>query len=588
MSGYALRKKTMKKLMIGSILVMLLLASVSCNGGGDDSSSQKPVRTNLEELLPPTKLVEDNGCLRTEYLDKSFLLILPDGFSVGADEEGTLIIDGDGQTVAHVGDTIQVGGGEVSAGVVRDVTGGRMPGDCQGPYYLVGNFHDVSSPPPESERPEKFAELAEKYKDDPAMFEAAVYAEHYGITLEEAVRRLELQNTGGIGELDAELSSKEAETFAGLWIEHQPEYRVVIVFTENGEETIKKYVEEDSPLADIIELRTFETTYEELKAAQLEAGQLLGELGLSVSSSVNIKENQVEVYVTDSKLFYNTLQEADAQLPEYVVVIITYEPLDEISFDINPDPSVNFPQLKMASGSYMMAQMMGDLVLGDGYLRVGGTLIIWQPDYFVHNNEGTIEILDRDGTVVGRVGEEIYMGGGEWGTRPADELLKEPLPEDIAGPFWIQGLGTRLNLNFSSDLFSLEVITSGEDEVYFLKRKPLLDEMARQEITLTGSWLVSYDGVLIKYPHIRVEAKPEENKGTARYTTFWPSDYNARINNSVFEILDASGSVVLRDGEEAELSGRVIYGYTPQLNDELPGGYSGPYLIVDSLSGGKN
>ncbi|MBA7558701.1 hypothetical protein ES708_00308 [subsurface metagenome] len=243
-----------------------------------------------------------------------------------------------------------------------------------------------------------------------------------------------------IGPLGAELERQEMGTFAGLWIEHEPEFRVVIAFTENGEETIKKYVEEDSPLADEIELRTFEATYEELKAAQREAGQLLDELGLFVSSDINIKENQAKVYVTDSKLFYKTLQEADAQLPDHVVAIIVYEPLYEIPFDINPDPSVCFPQLKMRSGEFMESLMTGELILEDCYLHVDQELIIWQPDYFVNNNDGVIEILDRNGEAVARVGERVSMGGGE--IEPIDyinKLLKEPLPADSKGPYWLMG-----------------------------------------------------------------------------------------------------------------------------------------------------
>ena len=94
----------------------------------------------------------------------------------------------------------------------------------------------------------------------------------------------------------------------------------------------------------------------------------------------------------------------------------------------------------------MEALLTGELELVDGYLRVNESIIIWQPDYFVHNNNGTIEIWDRDGVVVGRVGKEIYMGGGSAGTiEQINPTLKEPLPTDIEGPFWLQGGGTRLN-----------------------------------------------------------------------------------------------------------------------------------------------
>lgn len=84
--------------------------------------------------------------------------------------------------------------------------------------------------------------------------------------------------------------------------------------------------------------------------------------------------------------------------------------------------------------------MTGELILEDCYLRVDDELIIWQPDYFVNNNEGTIEILDRNGDVVARVGEEVCMGGGEIKSiEHINKLLKEPLPQDCEGPYWLMG-----------------------------------------------------------------------------------------------------------------------------------------------------
>ena len=120
--------------------------------------------------------------------------------------------------------------------------------------------------------------------------------------------------------------------------------------------------------------------------------------------------------------------------------------LDEIPFEINPDPSVCFPQLKTDNGEYMEAQLFGEMVRDGCYLRIDNELIIWRPGYFVNNNEGTIEILDRNGEVVAREGEDVYMSGGE--IQPLEwvnTLIKEPLPQDCEGPFWLQGEVTRLD-----------------------------------------------------------------------------------------------------------------------------------------------
>lgn len=332
-----------------------------------------------------------------------------------------------------------------------------------------------------------------------------------------------------------------------------------------------------------------EPTYEELQAAQQEAGQLLEELGLFCDSDINIRENRVEVYVTDSRLFNETLRKANAQLPAHVVAIVIYEPLYEIPFEINPDPSVHLPQLKMRSGSFMEAQLFGELALEDGYLRVDGTLIIWQPDYFVHNNEGTIEILDRNGKVVGRVGEEIYMGGGEIKSWLINSLIKEPLPQCCEGPFWLQGEGTRLSLNFSSDLFSLEIITCGDSEYYFMKKKPPLEELTGSKITVTGKLIASRKD-LFKCPYISVYTTSEKNK-TVQYTPIWPSDYQARVKDEVLEIIDGDGQVIVRDGEEVTLEGRRLGGIKTeipkQLNEELPAECYRTYFIVNRILGSE-
>ena len=274
--------------------------------------------------------------------------------------------------------------------------------------------------------------------------DAETMAEDLGISVDEAIRRLKLQDP--IGTLGAELERLEADTFAGLWIQHEPEYRIVVAFTHNGEETIQPYIENTS-LANLIEVRTAEATYEELKAAQQKAHRLLDELGLSLASGINIKENQAELYVTDRPLFDATLQEANIQLPDHVEVITIYEPLgDDIPFAVTPVPTIHFPQLRTRSATFMEALLVGKLIVKDGCLRVSasdrdrGHLIIWQPDYFLNSNEGVIEILDRRGEAVARVGEEIRMGGGEVPlTANLKRQLREPLPEQCEGPYWLMG-----------------------------------------------------------------------------------------------------------------------------------------------------
>jgi hypothetical protein len=272
--------------------------------------------------------------------------------------------------------------------------------------------------------------------------DAASMAEDLGIAVDEAIRRFQLQEA--VGPLGAQLEANEADTFAGLWLQQEPEFRVVVAFTRDGQATMQPYLE-GNPIAEVVEIRTAEATLAELKSAQTAASSLLAELDIPAASGINVQANQVELYITDEALFAAALQGANEQLPEHVVTIVTYEPLgDELPFPVTPEPTVYFPQLKARSASFMGALLVGELVVTDGCLRLQSEddqshLVIWQTDYFLNNNQGTLEILDREGQVVARVGEPIQLGGGEIPSAVDDDQLQAPMPASCTGPYWLMG-----------------------------------------------------------------------------------------------------------------------------------------------------
>ena len=154
--------------------------------------------------------------------------------------------------------------------------------------------------------------------------DAQAFAEDLGVSLEEASRRLNLQDE--IGELGAALEANEAETFAGLWIQHEPEYRVVVAFVgEDGEETMRPYLQTYPQLSDVIEIRTVQYTLTELLAAQQEAFDIVGQLEpISIAGGVDVMENRVYLTVGNPELFLQAVAEAGSQLPPMVFV----EPID--------------------------------------------------------------------------------------------------------------------------------------------------------------------------------------------------------------------------------------------------------------------
>ena len=139
--------------------------------------------------------------------------------------------------------------------------------------------------------------------------DAQLYAEHMGVSIDEALRRFRIQELAG--ELDAKLSASEAPTFAGLWLEHAPQFQVVVQFTRDSEQTIKPYLV-DHELAGVIALRSAKVTLVDLQRAQAEAHTLTRSWGIQAESGINVQENRTELYVSHREQLERTLHEKAA------------------------------------------------------------------------------------------------------------------------------------------------------------------------------------------------------------------------------------------------------------------------------------
>jgi len=279
------------------------------------------------------KLSAADGCLRVNDgdSDTSYLLVWPpDQHTVSVEKDTVQIVDRlKGKTVVwHIGELVRLGGGEVpSIEYLDERLRQKLPANCPGPYWVVGSVTSSVEPTEESAVP-SLTQSAEEATPVILTAEEALrrdsqeYASHFGVDLDEAVHRLKLQRPAG--DLGAELAAKERDTFAGLWIQHTPEFRIIVQFSHDGEETIRAYIE-NGPLADIVEVRTANVSLAELEAAQAAAGLAIRELGIPVNSGINVFENRVELYVTERARFDAALREANIQLPDYVKVITVGE-----------------------------------------------------------------------------------------------------------------------------------------------------------------------------------------------------------------------------------------------------------------------
>lgn len=149
--------------------------------------------------------------------------------------------------------------------------------------------------------------------------DAAAYAAQVGVSVDEALRRLDLQQLAG--ELEAALAAEESATFAGLFIDDKQQYRIVVLFTDNkkSEERLRARVA-GGPLEGLIEVRSARFSLADLEKKQKDARGKTQNAGVEQNSDINIFDNKVELYVTDPEKLKAKLKANKAELPEGVEI----------------------------------------------------------------------------------------------------------------------------------------------------------------------------------------------------------------------------------------------------------------------------
>lgn len=140
----------------------------------------------------------------------------------------------------------------------------------------------------------------------------------FGTTLDEAQHRLDLQIE--IGDLDQRLAASEAGTFAGLWIQHEPDFKVITKFTDDGESTIRPYISEGN-LEDLVDVGKASSTLASLRSAQTAAIEKAMSLSAVFESGINVFDNRVEIYTLDREALKSVLDGAGLTLSNKVNIV---------------------------------------------------------------------------------------------------------------------------------------------------------------------------------------------------------------------------------------------------------------------------
>ena len=111
-----------------------------------------------------------------------------------------------------------------------------------------------------------------------------------------------------------------------------------------------------------------------------------------------------------------------------------------------PGSTLFFPRQKSVKGprAVMTALNGGELILDGDCLRVGrmndryaDPAIVWPAGFTPHIEDGVVQVRDGAGRTIARVGDELYMGGGEVSASFVSELYYPGKSEKCPGKFWI-------------------------------------------------------------------------------------------------------------------------------------------------------
>jgi hypothetical protein len=432
------------------------------------------------------------------------------------------------------------------------------------------------------------AEVPATTSSDP--FEDAIakdahwYAERFGVSHEEAVRRLRWQ--GAIGELDSALRG-ERRTFAGLWIEHEPVYQIVVAFTvADGSEILQPYLT-GKPYAGYITIRQHRYTLAELEAAQREAIAIVNQLAIPTSGGVDVQNNRATLVVGNPDLLLAEIEAAGLSLPDPVAVL----PLDPDNLSVTnhsrveqylgPDgQTIYFPH-QAPSLVYHDGDAHGRLVLDDtGCLRLqpaqdgeAAPLVIWPHDYHLRlaENNGAdngIEILDGRNTVVASTLETDIVS---WGGSHTTSFSGPDMPIDACpGPYWLLAP------------ISMRALESYDNTLTARSDEPITILVPKIPTPGEGETLVyptaQIHGTLIQEgPCLRL--KQNKENGTT-YLIIWPPDYYYEERNGTIMIVNGRNQIRATVGEMVELGGGHMPGsIAAELDPTVKEYCPGPYLF---------
>ena len=204
---------------------------------------------------------------------------------------------------------------------------------------------------------------------------------------------------------------------------------------------------------------------------------------------------------------------------------------------------------------FLAASGFGELVLGGPCLRIKGRYsditIIWPPGFAPHVEDGVVQVRNGAGQIIARVGDEIAGGGGYFESRH----------KECPGEAF--------------HIHSIKVLPDAQ--VYF----PQWDEEIKTgQVVKPRTGELALDGKCLVLRNILEGDVPNDT------LLFWPETYGLNVHDGAVEVLDATGRIVARVGDEVQVNAfDVTYDQAIEHGglEEITPGCWAPYWAVEEV-----
>ena len=231
------------------------------------------------------------------------------------------------------------------------------------------------------------------------------------------------------------------------------------------------------------------------------------------------------------------------------------------------DGQVQFPQHPDGKRTYTSAlpeHIEGRLQVDRGciYIR-NGTIPVWPSDFSLRVEDGTVQVLDGSGNLVGVEGREAVLAGYEVrANSPEGREISATLPLACPpGNFWIVGD----EIGDLKEQAGRLIVPLERSSLIFPRQSP---GIWRDDLSIFTEGELVHEGDCLRIDDAE------------RHMVVWPPLFMPHLNNGVVEVRDGDGVTVATVGDSLKLTGFGSELMRPHYVDRCPG----PYWIVGRVT----